>query len=93
MGHTLSAIKRRRQNQKRYEINKSVKSAVKTQIKTVFEAIEKKEAEVVKKEFVKAQSMLDKAVKYGALHKNNVSRSKSRLSNAVNQFLKKSSAG
>ncbi len=87
MAHTLNALKRLRQSTKRYDKNKAIKSAVKTQIKEVLAAIKAKDKDRTQNEFIKASSMLDKAAKLGALHKNNASRRKSRLAAQVNKSL------
>jgi small subunit ribosomal protein S20 len=71
-----SAFKRMRQERKRYLVNKSTKSALKTVIKkTLLEENEEKKATLLKE----AVSKIDKAVKKGVLHKNAAARKKSRL--------------
>ncbi|GAB4433740.1 MAG: hypothetical protein OHK0040_04440 [bacterium] len=74
-----SALKRERQSLVRRERNKSVKSAIKTQIKKVRSAIEAKNEEAVKTELTKVQSCLDKAAIKGIIHKNKAARHKARL--------------
>lgn len=75
-----SARKRERQNLKRRARNKSVISALRTQIKKVRTAILAKDQEKVQNELIKAESMLDKAASKGIIHKNKASRHISRLS-------------
>ncbi len=75
-----SARKRERQNLKRRARNKSVISALKTQMKKVRTAITAKDQEKAKNELIKAESLLDKAASKGIIHKNKASRHKSRLS-------------
>jgi len=86
--HTLSAKKRLRQNEKRRIRNKSIRTAVKTQIKKVRAAIEAGNVEEAKAQFLKAVKMLDKAVTKGVYHKNTSSRLKSRLAQKVNTLEK-----
>ncbi len=74
-----SALKRERQSLARRERNKSVKSAIKTQLKKVRTAIEAKSIDDVKNELIKAQSCLDKAAVKGIIHKNKAARHKARL--------------
>ena len=94
MAHTINALKRIRQNKKLQFGNKMVKSRIKTQIKSVLNLVEKKDIESIKKEFINAVRLLDKAKSKGVLHPNNVARRKSRLSAKVNALLKGiSSAG
>lgn len=64
----------------------AVKSTIKTYSKKVYEAIEKKDLEVVKEALKKTIKLLDKAVSKGVIHKNNAARRKSRLTTKVNKF-------
>ncbi len=75
-----SAQKRRRQNEKRREYNRGVKTRVRTAVKTAAETIEGKDAAQAQAKLREAISALDKAVSKGALHRNTVSRKISRLS-------------
>lgn len=84
MAHTISALKRLRQSQKRSERNRAVKSAVRTQIKKVLDLIEAKKHDDARKEFAVAVKLLDKAVARGVLHRNNAARRKSRLAARIN---------
>lgn len=88
MPHTINAVKRMRQNRKRNERNHAVKTAVKTQIKKVLEAIETKDVEKAKAELKKAASMLDKAAQKGILHSRNADRRKARLAGRVQSLAK-----
>lgn len=78
-----SARKRERQNLKRRARNKSVISALKTQMKKVKTAILTKDHEKAQSEFIKAESLLDKAASKGIIHKNKASRHISRLSKQI----------
>jgi len=77
-----------RQNEKRRIRNRAMRSATRTQVKKVMSALASGDVERVKKEFVLAESRLDKAVSKGVLHPNTASRKKSRLAAKVNTFLK-----
>ena len=81
-----SAIKRQKQAEKKHEINKSVKSMLKTLAKKVEQAVEAKNADVAKDAMVKAMKAYDKAASAGILHKNTASRKISRLSTKVGKI-------
>ncbi len=81
-----SVIKRQKQAEKKHEINKSVKSALKTLAKKVEQAVEAKNAEVAKDSLVKAMKAYDKAASAGILHKSTASRKISRLSIKVGKI-------
>ncbi len=81
-----SAIKRQKQAEKKHEINKSVKSALKTLAKKVELAVEAKNAEAAKESLVKAMKAFDKAASQGIMHKSTVSRKISRLSSKVSKI-------
>ena len=81
-----SAIKRQKQAEKKHEINKSVKSMLKTLAKKVEQAIEAKNADVAKDAMVKAMKAYDKAASQGILHKSTASRKISRLSTKVSKI-------
>jgi small subunit ribosomal protein S20 len=81
-----SAIKRQKQAEKKHEINKSVKSMLKTLAKKVEQAVEAKNADVAKEAMVKAMKAYDKAASQGILHKSTASRKISRLSTKVRKI-------
>lgn len=76
-----SAIKRQRQSLKRREKNRTVRSTVKTYIKTVETATTK---EVAEKALRDAISALDKSAQDNIFHPNKVARLKSRITKKVN---------
>lgn len=84
MATHASALKRVRQNEKRRLRNLHIKSTVKTAVKKVREAIEKKDVEGAQKALRKAISLIQKACSKGVFHKNTSSRKISRLTRAVN---------
>ncbi len=83
MPHHLSAKKRLRTNAKAAARNKHYRSMMKTALKNVMSATEKKEAEEA---YQKATSMLDTLVSKGIIHKNKAANKKSRLAKYVNSL-------
>ena len=83
MPNTKSAKKRLRQNRVRRARNRSTKSAVKTQIRKVREAITAGDVKTGEAEFRLAAKRLDKAAAAGVVHVNLAARVKSRLSSAL----------
>ncbi len=81
-----SVIKRQKQSEKKHEINKSVKSALKTIAKKVEQACEAKNAAAAKETLVKAMKAYSKAASQGILHKSTASRKISRLSTKVSKI-------
>jgi small subunit ribosomal protein S20 len=81
-----SVIKRQKQAEKKHEINKSVKSALKTMAKKVEQAVEAKNADAAKATLVKAMKAYDKAASQGVLHRSTASRKISRLSIKVSKI-------
>jgi small subunit ribosomal protein S20 len=79
----LSAIKRARQAVKRRLRNLHTKTTVKSSIKTVTAAIEKKDAEGAQKALLKAIPLIQKAQSKGIFHRNTSARKISRLTRAV----------
>ena len=84
MATSRSSRKRIRQNRRRNLYNRGVKSSVKTGIKRFLEAVEAKNVETAKKEFVAAVAELDRAGTKRILHPNTVSRRKSALALKLN---------
>lgn len=79
-----SAIKRHKQSLKRMERNKAVKSSIKTYVKKVHSAIEKKEVDAANNLLREAMHLINKTASKGIIHKNNASRKISRLTKRVN---------
>jgi len=79
----LSAIKRARQNEKRRLRNLNIRSTVKSSIKKVRVAIEKKDVEGAKKALSKAVPLIQKADSKGVFHRNTSARKISRLTREV----------
>ena len=80
MPHTKSAKKRLRQNLKRRARNRAVKSALKTQIRKVREAIQAGDLAKAEAEFRLAAKKADQAAAKRIIHPNKAGRIKSRLS-------------
>ena len=83
MPHHKSAKKRLRQDKKRREANKAVKSALKTVVKKVRSAETGEEAA---KHLSSAESVIDRAAKKHVIHWRNAARKKSRLAKRVNSL-------
>ena len=85
MAHTISALRQHKQSEVRRKRNHAVKSELRTQMKKVLGAVEKKDAALSKAALNEAYALLDRAVGKGVIHKNNADRHKSRLAARVNQ--------
>jgi small subunit ribosomal protein S20 len=83
MANIKSQIKRNRQNEKRSERNKTVRTALKTSTKKVRTAIGSGDAESATSQQREASRALDKAVTKGIVHKRTAARRKSRLAKAA----------
>jgi small subunit ribosomal protein S20 len=79
-----SSKKRIRQNQKREQRNVSAKSAIKTAIKRVEEAVAQGDLESARARLSEAFSALDSASTRGIIKKNTASRRKARLAKTIN---------
>ena len=80
MPNTKSSKKRLKQNETRRAENRSVKSAMRTQIRKVREAAEAGEIEKAETEFRQAAKQIDRAGAKNLIHRNKAARTKSRLS-------------
>jgi len=87
MPNHKSSLKRVRQTKKRTLRNNSIKSALKTMLKTVDVSISEGDNEKVQESFSKAMPAIDRAASKGVIHKRNAARKKSRLAKRVNQAL------
>ena len=86
MASHKSAIKRQKQDLKKHERNKSVRSMLKTLSKKVEQAVEAKTADTAKDALVKAMKAYDKAASAGIVHRTTASRKISRLSTKVGKI-------
>ncbi len=80
MANIKSQIKRNKQNQKRHERNKSVKSSLKTAVRKFREAAEAGDKDLAVKLGQDANRALDKAASKGVIHKNQAANRKSAIS-------------
>lgn len=83
MPNNASSEKRLRQNKVRQARNKTIKTAMKTQIKKVTAAISAGDVALAETEFKLAAKKLDKAGAKNIIHKNAAGRKKSRLQSAI----------
>ena len=86
MANMKQQIKRYKNDNKKRELNNSYKSALKTAIKKVREAVEAGDKEAATAAFNVVASKLDASVSKGIHHKNYASRQKSRLAKLVNSI-------
>lgn len=84
MANIKSQIKRNRQNEKRRQRNKSVRSELKTREKQAVAATADEAADA-EAAFRRAQKKIDEAAAKGVLHKRTAARKKSRLAKRVAQ--------
>lgn len=84
MPNIKSAIKRTKTNNERRAHNATIKSAMRTAIKQVEASVANNEADKAKTALSEAAKRIDKAVKTGLVHKNAMTRYKSRLAKQVN---------
>jgi small subunit ribosomal protein S20 len=86
MATSLSAKKRIRQNETSRLANKSKRSAMRSAMKRVLTSIEEQDGADAKTNLPKAMSLIDKAAKGNAIHRNTASRRKARLARALNRL-------
>jgi len=79
MANHVSALKRARQTETRTEVNRANRSRVRTSLRALREALAKGDAKAAQEQYRSTISSLDKSVQKGVLHRNTVSRYKSRL--------------
>ena len=83
MAHHKSAIKRIKQNAKKCERNKHIRSTLRTFIKRVREAAAGNNVNAAKEALAAAIPVIDSAASKGIIHPNNASRNVSRLTKLV----------
>jgi small subunit ribosomal protein S20 len=81
-----SALKRQRQSEKRRARNKNTRSAVKTKIRAVREAVSSKDVAKARERLAGAIRLIDRAVTRGTFHRRTASRKISRLTKLVNRI-------
>lgn len=85
MANIKSQIKRNRQNEKRRQRNKAVRSSLKTASKKATAAVAEGDLEAAQARALDAARAYDKAASRGVVHKRAAARHKSRLVKAVNR--------
>jgi small subunit ribosomal protein S20 len=85
MANIQSQKKRNRQNEKARIRNKSMRSELKTRMRTVADTIEAGDAEAARVAMQAAHKRIDESVTKGLLHKSTAARRKSRLAKQVNK--------
>jgi small subunit ribosomal protein S20 len=78
-----SQIKRNRQNERRREGNKAVRTRLRTEAKKVRQAVTGGDADAAAAQLRTTARLLDKAAAKGAVHKRTAARRKSRLARAA----------
>jgi small subunit ribosomal protein S20 len=86
MARHKSAVRQHRRSLRRKSVNTQNKSALRTQMRKMREAIEEKDRETAVKMLPSLTKAIDTSVKKGAIKKNTGSRYKSRLSRQVAQL-------
>ncbi|MEW6335720.1 MAG: 30S ribosomal protein S20 [Thermodesulfobacteriota bacterium] len=81
-----SVVKRSRQALKHRQRNISIKSSIRTGIKTVLAAVDSKDAEAAKAALARIAPAIAKAAAKGTFHKKTASRKTSRLTKQVNSL-------
>lgn len=80
MPHSASAKKRLRQNIRSRDRNRATKSAIKTSIRKVLEAISQQDIPAAREHFRTVVKKADRAASANTIHRNKAARIKSRLS-------------
>ena len=83
MANIKSQIKRNRQNEKRHQRNKSVRSELKTRVRTSLEIAASGDTAAATEQLRLAQQRIDQAAAQGVLHPNTAARRKARLTKRV----------
>ena len=79
MANTVSALKRVRVTERRTAINRSRKSRLRHQIRSMRRLLDQKDVEGATKIIPQTYSIVDRAAKWGIIKKNTAARYKSRL--------------
>ena len=86
MANHKSSKKRIRQTANRKQVNKSIRSSLRTAEKNLRLSIEKKDKDKALEQFTTLSSAIDRSVRKGTYHNNKVSRKKSRLAAMINNI-------
>ena len=80
---TKSALKANRQNIKRRDHNRQMRSKLRTALKAIRAALDAKDIDGAKKALSSTVSIVDKMAKKGIIHRNTAGRYKSRLASRL----------
>ena len=86
MANHKSAEKRNRQAERRNEVNRRNRGALRTEIKRLRAAVEEGNREEAQTLLPKTVSVIDRSVQKGVLHKDAAARYKSRLTGSVTKL-------
>lgn len=84
MANSKSAEKRNRQALKRRDRNRSLRTRMRTAIKSLRKAAAEDEADTAQALLPRVQRVIDMTAQKGAIHRNTAARTKSRLAAVVN---------
>ena len=82
---TKSALKANRQNIKRREHNRQMRSRLRTALKSIRASLDEKDLDAAKSALKETVSLVDKMAGKGIIHRNTAGRYKSRLSARVSK--------
>ena len=83
MANIKSAIKRNRQNEKRRQRNRAVKSKMRNAIKRLRASVDQGNADAAQELLPTTLQVIDRTAQKGVIHQNTAARYKSRLTKAV----------
>lgn len=86
MPNIKSAYKRMKQAEKKRQLNRVVKSQIKTAVRKFLLSLETGETQEAQREFSSATKVIDKAAAKGVLHQRTAARQKSRLARRLNKI-------
>jgi small subunit ribosomal protein S20 len=92
MANTVSALKRVRITERRTAINRSRKSILRHQIRTMRRLLDQKDVEAASKVTPQTFSIVDRAAKWGIIKKNTAARYKSRLTLRLRKLSQRAAA-
>ena len=88
----MPASKAARRSLKRFQRNRSLRTATRSAVNKVLRAVQSGDVAAAESTVQEAVIVLDRAVRKGILHRNNVARRKSRLAARVNRLRAAASA-
>lgn len=86
MANIQSQIKRNRQNERRHERNKTVRSRYRTAVRRFDAAVEDGDRDTAEQAFRTAQKELDRAARKRVIHPNKAANTKSRMAQALDRL-------